>query len=94
MTSQHQEILNDEWIGAIDEGTTSARFFIFDKHGNIVSQAREEIPLITPQAGWVEQDPIGIINSVNSCISRVVQDIYSRFDTSNISEILKGMNEH
>ncbi|HXN71362.1 MAG TPA: glycerol kinase GlpK [Candidatus Acidoferrales bacterium] len=45
------------YIGAIDQGTTSTRFIIFDRSGNIVSAAQEEHEQIYPKAGWVEHDP-------------------------------------
>src|SRR6202046_5465515 len=44
------------YIGAIDQGTTSTRFIIFDRSGNIVSAAQEEHEQIYPKAGWVEHD--------------------------------------
>ncbi|MEO8370223.1 MAG: glycerol kinase GlpK [Candidatus Solibacter sp.] len=44
------------YIGAIDQGTTSTRFIIFDQAGRIVSVAQKEHEQIFPQAGWVEHD--------------------------------------
>jgi glycerol kinase len=46
-----------EYIGAIDQGTTSTRFIVFDKDGNIVTVDQKEHEQITPKAGWVEHDP-------------------------------------
>jgi len=43
-------------ILAIDQGTTSTRALIFNAEGQIVAKAQKELPLITPQSGWVEQD--------------------------------------
>jgi glycerol kinase len=45
------------YIGAIDQGTTSTRFIVFDRHGRIVSTAQQEHEQIYPQPGWVEHDP-------------------------------------
>lgn len=45
------------YIGAIDQGTTSTRFMIFDRGGNIVSSAQKEHAQIYPKPGWVEHDP-------------------------------------
>jgi len=45
------------YIGAIDQGTTSTRFLIFDAAGNIAASAQKEHEQIYPQAGWVEHDP-------------------------------------
>src|SRR5215471_15960266 len=45
------------YLGALDQGTTSTRFIIFDHAGRIVSQAQEEHEQIYPAPGWVEHDP-------------------------------------
>jgi len=44
------------YILALDQGTTSSRSMVFDKHGNIVSVAQKEFKQIFPQPGWVEHD--------------------------------------
>ncbi|HUB81620.1 MAG TPA: glycerol kinase GlpK [Bryobacteraceae bacterium] len=44
------------YIGAIDQGTTSTRFIVFDRAGRIVSVAQKEHEQIFPQPGWVEHD--------------------------------------
>ena len=49
------------YIGAIDQGTTSTRFIVFDADGRIVSLAQKEHRQIYPQPGWVEHDPAEII---------------------------------
>jgi glycerol kinase len=45
-----------KYILSLDQGTTSSRAIIFDKHGNIVSVAQKEFTQIFPQPGWVEHD--------------------------------------
>jgi glycerol kinase len=45
------------YIGAIDQGTTSTRFMIFDRGGKIVASAQKEHGQIYPKPGWVEHDP-------------------------------------
>lgn len=45
------------FIGALDQGTTSTRFIVFDRTGKIVSAAQKEHQQIFPRAGWVEHDP-------------------------------------
>src|SRR5580692_5020140 len=45
------------YIGAVDQGTTSTRFIVFDRSGRIVSQAQKEHEQIYPKPGWVEHDP-------------------------------------
>lgn len=46
-----------DYIGAIDQGTTSTRFLIFDRAGRVVAAAQKEHRQIYPQPGWVEHDP-------------------------------------
>jgi len=45
------------YIGAIDQGTTSTRFVVFDRSGRVVTMAQKEHEQIYPQPGWVEHDP-------------------------------------
>src|SRR6266567_38075 len=49
-----------QYIGAIDQGTTSTRFMVFDRSGRIVSVAQKEHEQIYPKPGWVEHDPAEI----------------------------------
>ena len=44
------------YVGSIDQGTTSSRFIIFNKAGEIISVGQKEHKQIYPQAGWVEHD--------------------------------------
>jgi glycerol kinase len=44
------------YIGAIDQGTTSTRFIVFDAAGKVVACAQKEHQQIYPQPGWVEHD--------------------------------------
>ncbi len=46
-----------DYIGAIDQGTTSTRFIVFDRAGRIAATAQKEHEQIYPQPGWVEHDP-------------------------------------
>src|SRR5208283_580248 len=48
------------YILALDQGTTSSRSILFDRAGQIVAVAQEEIPQSYPQPGWVEHDPAAI----------------------------------
>lgn len=50
------------YIGAIDQGTTSTRFMVFDADGRIVSVAQKEHRQIYPKPGWVEHDPEEILS--------------------------------
>ncbi|MEV1295266.1 glycerol kinase GlpK [Pseudonocardia sp. NPDC049635] len=57
-----------EFVGAVDQGTTSSRFMIFDHAGNEVGRHQLEHEQILPQAGWVEHNPIEIIERTNACL--------------------------
>jgi len=50
----------NQYIAAIDQGTTSTRFIVFDRAGRIVSVAQKEHEQIYPQPGWVEHSPLEI----------------------------------
>jgi glycerol kinase len=62
-----------DYIGAIDQGTTSTRFIVFDKEGRIVSLAQREHEQIYPQPGWVEHDPEEIWRRTQEVISDAMQ---------------------
>src|SRR5271154_5436434 len=49
--------MEEEYILALDQGTTSSRAIIFDRLGQICSVAQKEFTQIFPQPGWVEHDP-------------------------------------
>ena len=46
-----------DFIGAIDQGTSSTRFLVFDREGRVAASAQKEHGQIYPQPGWVEHDP-------------------------------------
>lgn len=48
------------YVAAIDQGTTSTRFMIFDHAGNVVAMDQKEHRQIYPKPGWVEHDPLEI----------------------------------
>jgi len=49
-----------KYVAAIDQGTTSTRFMIFDHAGNIAAMDQKEHRQILPKPGWVEHDPLEI----------------------------------
>ena len=61
------------YLGAIDQGTTSTRFIVFDRAGRIVAQAQEEHEQIYPSAGWVEHDPEEIWRRTQDVIRAAMQ---------------------
>src|SRR6266542_5383003 len=48
------------YVGAVDQGTTSTRFMVFDHAGREVARDQLEHSQILPQSGWVEHDPVEI----------------------------------
>src|SRR5271157_3853659 len=58
------------YIGAIDQGTTSSRFIVFDESGRIVSSAQKEHEQIYPKPGWVEHDA----EEIWRCTDGVIQE--------------------
>jgi glycerol kinase len=48
------------FVGAIDQGTTSTRFVVVDRNGRIVAIDQREHTQIYPRPGWVEHDPTEI----------------------------------
>ena len=50
-----------EFVGAIDQGTTSTRFMIFDHDARVVASHQLEHRQIFPNPGWVEHDPLEIV---------------------------------
>jgi glycerol kinase len=57
-----------KYIGAIDQGTTSTRFIIFDHDGNVVALDQKEHQQIYPKPGWVEHDAVEIWNNTQDVI--------------------------
>src|ERR1700761_887688 len=61
------------YIGAIDQGTTSTRFIVFNRGGETIASAQMEHQQIYPQPGWVEHDPLEIWRNTQSVISDGLQ---------------------
>jgi glycerol kinase len=49
-----------KYVAALDQGTTSTRFMVFDRAGKIVVSAQKEHEQIYPHPGWVEHDPLEV----------------------------------
>jgi len=60
-----------KYFGAIDQGTTSSRFIVFDENGSIVKQHQQEFTQYLPNEVSVEHDPNEIWESVLNCINEV-----------------------
>jgi glycerol kinase len=57
-----------EFVAAIDQGTTSTRFVIFDRGGNEIAKHQLEHEQILPRPGWVEHDPMEILECMRAVI--------------------------
>jgi glycerol kinase len=60
------------YIGAIDQGTTSTRFMVFDKSARVVAVAQKEHEQIFPRPGWVEHDALEILRRTEEVISEAL----------------------
>jgi glycerol kinase len=58
-----------QYVGAVDQGTTSSRFMVFDARGAEVARHQLEHRQILPQPGWVEHDPLEISGRVDEVIA-------------------------
>jgi glycerol kinase len=67
-----------KYVAAIDQGTTSTRFMVFDHGGNAIALDQKEHQQIYPKPGWVEHDPLEIW-------SRTQEVTRGAFDKGNIS---------
>ena len=61
-----------KYVLAVDQGTTSSRAMLFDKHGQPFQMAQREVKCLFPQSGWVEADAIAIWVSVMDVINEVL----------------------
>jgi glycerol kinase len=61
-----------QYVGAIDQGTTSSRFIVFDKAGAIVSVGQKEHEQIYPEPGYVEHDPLEIWRNTQEVIQQAL----------------------
>jgi glycerol kinase len=57
-----------DFIGSLDQGTTSTRFIVFDHDGKVVATDQLEHEQIFPAPGWVEHDPVEIWSNTTSVI--------------------------
>ena len=62
-----------KYIAAIDQGTTSTRFIVFDRSGRTISSAQKEHRQIYPKAGWVEHDPEEIWQRTQEVIAEAME---------------------
>jgi len=61
------------YIGAIDQGTTSTRFMVFDQSARVAAVAQREHEQIYPTPGWVEHDPLEILRRTEEVIGEALE---------------------
>ena len=61
-----------QYVGAIDQGTTSSRFMVFDRHGAVIASAQREHEQIYPKPGWVEHDAAEIWRNTEAVIGEAL----------------------
>lgn len=64
--------MEQKYILALDQGTSSSRAIVFDHEGRICATAQKEFPQHFPKPGWVEHDPKDIWSSEASVIAEAI----------------------
>ncbi len=64
--------MNGRYVAAIDQGTTSTRFTLYDKDGNVAAKSQSEHRQIFPRPGWVEHDPLEIWQRTREVITNTL----------------------
>ncbi|ESO93953.1 hypothetical protein LOTGIDRAFT_209470, partial [Lottia gigantea] len=63
-------------VGAVDQGTSSTRFLIFSSQtAELITYHQTEIQQYYPRDGWVEEDPMEILESVKTCMEKAVDNL-------------------
>ena len=65
----------EKYILALDQGTSSSRAIVFDRHGKTMAVSQKEFTQIFPKPGWVEHNPIEIWSSQASVIAEAITSI-------------------
>ncbi|CAI0474421.1 unnamed protein product [Linum tenue] len=77
------------FIGAIDQGTTSTRFIIYDQDTKCIGSHQVEFTQFYPEAGWVEHNPLEILESVKICMAKAMDKATA--DGHNVDGLLKAV---
>ena len=64
--------MKQNYVLALDQGTTSSRAILYDYEGQVVKIAQKEFTQFYPQAGWVEHDPMEIWGSQSGVASELL----------------------
>lgn len=78
-----------EWYGAIDQGTTSTRFIIFDFSTNPpveIVKASRLVHTESPHPGWAQQDPIRMLDTLKECIQEAETIVKAKFGCESLKD--------
>ncbi|XP_019957654.1 glycerol kinase isoform X1 [Paralichthys olivaceus] len=89
MAASSHRITLGPLVAAIDQGTSSTRFLVFNsKTAELLSHHQVEIKQSFPKEGWVEEDPKEILHSVYECMEKTCEKLTQlNIDISNIKAI-------
>uniref|UniRef100_A0A8C7L8U5 glycerol kinase n=1 Tax=Oncorhynchus kisutch TaxID=8019 RepID=A0A8C7L8U5_ONCKI len=89
MAASSSRVMLGPLVAAIDQGTSSTRFLVFNaKTAELLSHHQVEINQSFPKEGWVEEDPKEILQSVYECMERTCEKLTQlNIDISNIKAI-------
>ncbi|XP_056882479.1 glycerol kinase isoform X2 [Takifugu flavidus] len=89
MAASSHRIMLGPLVAAIDQGTSSTRFLVFNsKTAELLSHHQVEIKQSFPKEGWVEEDPKEILQSVYECMERTCEKLTQlNIDITNIKAI-------
>jgi glycerol kinase len=68
--------MTQKYILALDQGTTSSRSVLVHENGQIVAMEQQEFKQIFPQSGWVEHDPMEILETQLTTLKKVLAKAY------------------
>jgi glycerol kinase len=79
--------VTQQYVAAIDQGTTSTRCILFDRSGRVVAVDQVEHRQIFPRPGWIEHDPVEIWDNAR----RVVAGTLARADVTAADVVATGV---
>ena len=74
-----------KYVAAIDQGTTSTRFMVFDHAGKVVGYDQKEHEQIYPKPGWVEHNPLEIWQATQDVINGALDKL--KIDVKEIAAV-------
>ncbi len=65
----------EKYIVVLDLGTTGNRAIVFDRKGRVTAKSYYEFPQIYPKPGWVEENPVDILNTAVKALNDVIMHV-------------------